>query len=102
MSLNEALAVVKAAGFNVSKPRAKKKRAPPTLNALGLSMSPLYDPNYKIKHKSPGIARLLKPMPANTPWVKPTGTMTAPDQLSAEDIEAMQVEAADKALRRAK
>lgn len=70
MSLEQALAVVKAAGFNVSKPRAAVKRTRPALNALGLPMSPLYDPKYRIKHKSPGIARLLKPMPNGTPWVQ--------------------------------
>ena len=58
MSLDQALAVVKAAGFRVSKPRAKKdplsyaasceRRG---LNAVGKPYSPSYDPNYRMKYR---------------------------------------------------
>lgn len=58
MSLDQALAVVKAAGFRVSKPRAKVKAA--GLNAVGKPYSPQYDPHYRMKHK-PTTAHLLKP-----------------------------------------
>jgi hypothetical protein len=51
MSLQEALVVVKAAGFRVSKPRTKKLKYRPTLNAVGKPYSPQYDPNYRMKYK---------------------------------------------------
>ena len=66
LQLNEALAVVKAAGYRVSKPRQKAEK--PRLNALGLPMSPQYDPNYRMKYRSPGPARLYAPQ--NFPWVQ--------------------------------
>jgi hypothetical protein len=50
MSLNEAIAVVKANGYRVSKPKATKKVAP-RLNAVGRPFSSSYDPNYKMKYK---------------------------------------------------
>jgi hypothetical protein len=68
MSLNEALVLVKAAGYRVTKPRKPIERA--SLNAVGKPYSPQYDPNYRMKYKGANIARLLKPMPANTPWVQ--------------------------------
>ena len=80
MSLDQALAVVKAAGFRVSKPRSKAKRS--KLNAVGKPYSPSYDPKYRMKYRTPRLS--LKPMPAGTPWVKPTGgTMTVGDTVTA-------------------
>lgn len=58
MSLDQALAVVKAAGFRVSKPRTKVKAT--GLNAVGKPFSPQYDPRYRMKHK-PTTAHLFKP-----------------------------------------
>jgi hypothetical protein len=82
MSLEQALAVVKAAGFRVSKPRPRAKHS--KLNAIGKPYSPQYDPNYRMKYKTPSIARLCKPMPDMTPWVKPTGgTMIMGDTVTA-------------------
>lgn len=46
MELEQALAIVKAAGYRVTKPRAEKVERP-MLNALGKSFSALYDPKYK-------------------------------------------------------
>jgi hypothetical protein len=66
MLLQEALATVKAAGYRVSIPRTKATK--PTLNALGLPMSPQYDPNYRMKYKTPGMARFYAPQ--NFPWVQ--------------------------------
>jgi hypothetical protein len=55
LQLNEAIAVVKAAGYRVSK--AKAKAAAPKLNALGLPMSPNFDPNYRMKYRTPPLKR---------------------------------------------
>jgi hypothetical protein len=56
MQLEQALAVVKAAGFRVSKPKAPKAAAP-RLNALGLPMSASFDPNYRMKYRTPPLNR---------------------------------------------
>ncbi len=69
MSLNEAIAMCEANGYRVSKSRARTTERP-RLNALGLPISPLFDPKWKRKTPLTSIARLLKPMPASTPWVK--------------------------------
>lgn len=66
MDLQEALTIVKAAGYKVTAPRAAKQkmvdqRRATGCNALGLPLSPLYDPNYKVKNKPPSIARLFAP-----------------------------------------
>ena len=45
-----ALAILKAAGFRVTKPKQTKVTRP-ALNATGKPYSPQYDPKYKIKHK---------------------------------------------------
>ena len=60
-SLETALAVVKAAGYRISKPRTKAKSKRPALNALGLPMSPQYDPNYRLKRSPTPISRLYAP-----------------------------------------
>jgi hypothetical protein len=59
--LQSALVLVKAAGYRVSKPRATKTTERPTLNCLGLPMSPNYDPNWKRKTPLTSIARLSAP-----------------------------------------
>lgn len=56
MQLEQALATVKAAGYRVTKPKAKKAEKP-KLNALGLPMSASYDPNYKMKYRTPPLKR---------------------------------------------
>ena len=67
LSLSEALTIVKAAGYRVTKPKTK---APPrTLNAIGKPYGANYDPNYRMKYRT-SLAFLLRPMPANTPWVR--------------------------------
>jgi len=58
-TIEQAIALLKAEGFRVSKPRAKAP-ALPMLNAVGKPLSPLYDPNYRIKHKT-STAHLFKP-----------------------------------------
>jgi hypothetical protein len=50
MLLDQALAIVKAAGFRVTNPKPPKV-ARPALNAVGKPYSPQYDPKYRIKHK---------------------------------------------------
>jgi hypothetical protein len=59
--LASALELVKAAGYRVNKPRAVKATARPTLNCLGLPMSPNYDPNWKRKTPLTSISRLYAP-----------------------------------------
>jgi hypothetical protein len=55
MQLEQALAAVKAAGYRVTKP--KPKAAKPKLNALGLPMNPNFDPNYRMKYRTPPLKR---------------------------------------------
>jgi hypothetical protein len=69
MSLEQALAVVQAAGYRVTKPRAPKAKAR-MFNAVGKPFSPSYDPNYRMKHKV-STAHLFKPYGSDmrlTPW----------------------------------
>lgn len=69
MTLEAALAVVQAAGYRITKPRAPKATAP-ALNAVGKPFSPSYDPNYRVKHKTT-TAHLFKPYGTGirlTPW----------------------------------
>jgi len=56
MNLTEALAVVKAAGYRVSKPRAKKAK-PLGLNAVGKPYGANYDPNYRMRYRTPPLKR---------------------------------------------
>jgi hypothetical protein len=58
-NLEHALTVVKAAGYRVSKPRARKPVAPkPTLglNAIGKPYGASFDPNYRMKYHTPSIS----------------------------------------------
>jgi hypothetical protein len=57
VTLNEALAVVKAAGYRVSKPRAKAPAAPLGLNAVGKPYGANFDPNYRMKYRTPSLKR---------------------------------------------
>ena len=59
ITLEAAIALVQAAGYRVSKPRAPKVTAP-ALNAVGKPFGPQYDPNYRVKHKTT-TAHLFKP-----------------------------------------
>jgi hypothetical protein len=55
MELEQALALVKAAGYRVSKPKAKAKAA--ALNAVGKPYGANYDPNYRMKYRTPALKR---------------------------------------------
>lgn len=68
MDIQEAIALLKANGYRVTKPAPRK--AKPTLNAVGRPFGALYDPNYKIKTPLTKINRLLAPMPRDTKWVQ--------------------------------
>jgi transcriptional regulator with XRE-family HTH domain len=62
--VDEALAVVKAAGYRVTKPRAFKSKVKASaslgLNAIGKPFSPQYDPRYRMKYK-PSYGHLRAP-----------------------------------------
>jgi len=64
MNLTEALAIVKAAGYRVSKPRAKKSTGKlvdngdgtfTRLNAIGKPYGANYDPNYRMRYRTPPL-----------------------------------------------
>lgn len=59
MELQQAISVVKAAGYKVSAPRAKAKATRPALNAIGRPFSPLYDPHYRMKYKTPKAPQFI-------------------------------------------
>lgn len=66
----ETIERLRAAGYKVTKPKAPKAKAEqPTLNAVGKPYSPLFNPNYKVKHKT-STAHLFKPYPYAMRWVK--------------------------------
>jgi hypothetical protein len=68
-SLDEALAVVKAAGYRISKPRTKVKfENGRTLNAVGKPFSPSYGPKYRLKFK-PRTGHLFAPYPTTMRFV---------------------------------
>jgi fructose-1,6-bisphosphatase/inositol monophosphatase family enzyme len=67
MNIDQAIALLKAEGFRVSKPRAKAPQKP-LLNAVGKPLSPLYDPNYRIKHKT-SRSHLFTPYGRHMRWV---------------------------------
>jgi len=65
MTIADAITLLQAAGYRVSKPRAVRTgpsglARPRGLNAVGKPFSPSYDPNYRIKHKV-STAHLFKP-----------------------------------------
>lgn len=52
MSLDAAMAILRDAGYRVSKPQARTpKQTAPALNAVGKPYSPQFDPNYRMKYK---------------------------------------------------
>lgn len=53
MELEQALAIVRGAGYRVNKPKERAASTRPEVNALGLPISPLYDPKYRMKYKTP-------------------------------------------------
>jgi hypothetical protein len=55
-NLEHALTVVKAAGYRVSKPRASKPTATLGLSAIGKPYSANFDPNYRMKYRTPSIS----------------------------------------------
>ena len=61
--LDKALAIVKAAGYRVSKPRSQPSRPqrPDGLNAVGKPYGANDDPNYKLKGVGASIGRLYAP-----------------------------------------
>jgi hypothetical protein len=65
MSLQEALTIVRDAGFRVSKPKARTSKS--TLNAIGKPYSPQFDPKYRIKHRTPRLPRTQNIDAAITP-----------------------------------
>lgn len=54
MELQTAIALLKSNGYRVSKPRAAKMERQ-ELNAIGKPFSPSYDPNYRMKYKTPCV-----------------------------------------------
>jgi hypothetical protein len=58
-SIEQAISVLKAAGYRVSKPH--KSATVPALNAIGKPYGVNYDPNYKIKTGLTRITRLYMP-----------------------------------------
>lgn len=69
IALSDALTVVKAAGYRVSKPKKIKATVPLGLNAVGKPFSPQYDPNYRLRHK-PSYGHLRLPYPTSMQWVE--------------------------------
>lgn len=55
MDIETAIQVLTAAGYRVTKPRAPRAKQP-RLNAVGKPYSPLYDPKYRVKYKTPRTA----------------------------------------------
>lgn len=64
--LELALATVKAAGYRVTKPR-KAKAPAPTLNAVGKPYGANYDPNYRMRYRTPPLKRTMGHFPALGP-----------------------------------
>jgi hypothetical protein len=87
MLLDQALAIVKAAGFRVTKPKQSKvtRRA---LNAIGKPYSPQYDPKYKIKHK-PSLGASVFPYGDST-----NAHRRSPDKALQADLFMAEVSAA--------
>ncbi len=66
LDLAQALELVKASGYKVTKLKAKTAGAP-RLNCLGLPMSESFDPNYKMKYKTPPLNRKQSSFPSISP-----------------------------------
>jgi hypothetical protein len=65
MELERALALVKAAGYRVTKP--KPKATTPALNAVGKPYGANYDPNYRMRYRTPALKRTQNIGAAITP-----------------------------------
>lgn len=64
--------LLQQAGYKVAKPSTRAAKAyatVPTLNAVGKPYSPLFDPRYKVKHKTT-TAHLFKPYGTQMRWVQ--------------------------------
>jgi hypothetical protein len=59
--IENAIALLRAAGYRVSAPRARVRAngSQRALNAVGKPYSPQYDPKYKMKHKPPRYADMM-------------------------------------------
>jgi hypothetical protein len=70
MTTKEMIAALEAQGFRVTKRRGRAiVTAPPLgLNAVGKPYGANYDPNYRMRIPRTTVARLYKPMPADTRW----------------------------------
>lgn len=95
-SLDEALTIVKAAGYRVSKPRAKHVKDRPVLNAIGKPYGANFDPNYKLKGVHTSLTRLYAPYGSRMKFVgdspdteEPRGrrrkAKTAPEKTVTDD-----------------
>lgn len=54
IELRQAIAAVEAAGYRVVKPR-KAKAERPALNAIGKPFGANYDPNYRMRYRTPAL-----------------------------------------------
>jgi hypothetical protein len=68
MQLEEALTMVKAAGYRVSRPR--QRVAALGLNAIGKPYNANYDPRYKLRTPLTSIRRLYAPYGRQMQWVR--------------------------------
>lgn len=68
MDIEQAIIILKAAGYRVSKPR--KRVTVQGLNAVGKPYSTQYDPNYKLKTGLTSIKRLYAPYGNQMQWVR--------------------------------
>ena len=84
MSLEQALAIVKAAGLRVTKPKQQPKAARPVLNAIGKLYSPQFDPKYKIKHK-PSAGHLFFPYSRHMRFVGDDAPKALPPRYARAD-----------------
>jgi transcriptional regulator with XRE-family HTH domain len=68
-ALDEAIALLRANGYRVAKPRLKRKEPPLGLNAVGKPYSPQYDPKYRRRYK-PSYGHLRLPYPSTMRFVE--------------------------------
>jgi hypothetical protein len=65
--LEQAITLLKAAGYRVSKPR--QKQTPIGLNAVGKPYGANFDPSYKLRTPLTSIKRLYAPFGNGIRWV---------------------------------
>lgn len=68
MNLEQALTIVKAAGYRVSRPRPKVAEF--GLNAIGKPYNANYDPAYRLRTPLTSIKRLYAPYGRQMQWVR--------------------------------